>query len=75
MLRQDIYEGHTTLQQPLVHILPADHHERVVGEPREVCCRHAMCKPKIDNYTTLKAKLEDYGLKQAADALHTSMHN
>ena len=56
-------------------ILLADHHERLVGEPHEVCCRHTMGKLKIDKFTNLKAKLQDYGLKQAADALHTLMHN
>ena len=34
-----------------------------------------MGKPKIDKYTKLKARLQDNGLKQAADALHALMHN
>ena len=68
------YMRDTTLQQAPVLILPADRHERLVGEPREVCARHAMGKPKIDNYTKLKAKLKDYGLKEAADALHALMY-
>ena len=31
---------------------------------------HPRGKSKIDNYTKTKAKLEDFGLKTAADALH-----
>ena len=69
------YMRDTTLQQAPVLILPADRHERLVGEPREVCGRHAMGKPKIDNYTKLKAKLKDYGLMEAAKALHALMYD
>ena len=46
-----------------------------VDNVEEVCARHPMGKPKIDNYTKLKAKLRDYGLKQAADALHALMYD
>ena len=56
-------------------ILLADHHEHLLGEPHEVCCRHTMGKPKIDSCTKSKARLQDYGLKQAVDALHALMHN
>ena len=44
-----------------------------VDNVEEVCARHPMGKPKIDNYTKLKAKLKDYGLKEAADALHADV--
>ena len=69
------YMRDTTLQQAPVLILPADRHERLVGEPREVCERHAMAKSKIDNCTKLEVKCRDYGLKEAADALHALMYD
>ena len=39
------------------------------------CAVDTMGKLKIDKYTNLKAKLQDYGLKQAADALHALMRS
>ena len=69
------YMRDTTLQQAPVLILPADRHERLVGEPREVCDRHAMGKSKIDNCTKLEVKCRDYGLKEAVDALHALMYD
>lgn len=67
------YMRDTTLQQAPVLVLPAQRHEQLVGEPQEVCSRHPMGKKKIDNYTKLKAKLKNYGLHKAADALHALM--
>ena len=57
------YMRDTSLQQAPVLVLPAERHERLVDEPREVCARHPMGKPKIDNYTKLEAKLRDYGIR------------
>ena len=39
------------------------------------CAVDTMGKPKANNCTKLKAKLQDYGLKLAIDALHALMHN
>ena len=69
------YMCDTSLQQALVLVLPGGCHERLVDEPRKVCARHPMGKPKIDNYTKLEAKLRDYGMQRAADALHALMHD
>ena len=69
------YMRDTQLQQEPVLVLPAERHALLVDEPREVCSRHAMGKKKIENYTKLKAKLKDYGMTRAADALHALMYD
>ena len=64
------YMRDSHLQQEPMLILPAGREERLVGEPRDVCNRHAMSKEKIHNYTKLATKLKEHGLSRAATALH-----
>ena len=59
----------TQLQQEPMLILPAGRDERLVGEPRDVCSRHAMSKEKINNYMKLATMLKDSGLGSADVAL------
>jgi len=64
------YMRDSHLQQEPVVILPAGREERLVGEPRDICSRHAMSKEKINNYMKLATKLKENGLSRAATALH-----
>ena len=64
------YMHDTQLQQAPVIILPAGRHERLVGEPQDVCSRKPMPKTEVDNYMKLTTKLKEHGLDRAATALH-----
>ena len=65
------YMRDTCLQSPgPILILPSGRERHVHGEPRDVCARKPMTQQRIDQLMKLKHKLQDYGLKKAADALH-----
>ena len=65
------YMRNTCLQSPgPILILPPGRERHAHGEPRDVCARTPMTKQRIDQLMKLKSKLQDYGLRKAADALH-----